>query len=246
MPAEVCGLCGGRGIILQGDVAIPCSCMRKNAISRVYNSSGLPQKLRECSLEKFSFKYYARDCLDMSRGVTYFELAKLAQQAARNFVTDFLQDPHAGGLMFTGQVGSGKTYLASSIANALLSKNQQVLFIVVPDLLDLIRATYDPDRNAWEYSEFELMESARQVPLLILDDLGANNYTEWSRNKIYSIINYRLNHRLPVIITTNITPENMEEYLGERTTSRLLEMCKLYRLQVDIDIRAVRRREMDM
>jgi len=88
-----------------------------------------------------------------------------------------------------------------------------------------------------------LMESARQTPLLILDDLGVNNYTEWSKNKIYSIVNYRLNHQLPVIVTTNITPEDLEEYLGERTTSRLLEMCKPYRLLVDMDIRTVRRRE---
>ncbi|MCL2766452.1 MAG: ATP-binding protein [Peptococcaceae bacterium] len=245
MASEVCDLCGDRGIILQGDLAVPCNCMQVKAAGRMNNRSGLPHKLQECSLEKFNFKYYARDCLDMSRGVTYFEIAKLAYQAAKNFVADFQNDPHVDGLMFTGYVGSGKTYLASSIANALLQKGEQVLFIVVPDLLDQIRATYDSERNSWDYSEFELMESARQVPLLILDDLGANNYTEWSRNKIYSIINYRLNHKLPVIVTTNITPENLKEYLGERTTSRLVEMCKPYRLLVDIDIRLIRRREKD-
>ncbi|MFA4886478.1 MAG: AAA family ATPase, partial [Desulfotomaculaceae bacterium] len=68
---------------------------------------------------------------------------------------------------------------------------------------------------------------------------------EWTRNKIYSIINYRLNHHLPVIVTTNIKLDDIKEYLGERTTSRLLEMCSPYRLMVDIDIRAVRRKEKD-
>ena len=242
METVVCSLCGDRGIILQGDVATPCSCGKKKAAGKAFNNSGMPQKLRECSLGKYDFRYYAKDCLDMERGVTYFELARLAHRAAGKFAADFLKNPHIDGLMFSGDVGSGKTYLASSIANALLAKGQRVLFIVVPDLLDQIRASYDPDRNSWEYSEFELMEGARQTPLLILDDLGANNYTEWSKNKIYSIINYRLNHQLPVIITTNITPEDLEAHLGERTTSRLLEMCKPYRLQVDIDIRAVRRR----
>lgn len=243
MSAEVCGLCGDRGIILQGEVAVPCSCLRKKAASRMFSNSGLPQKLRECTLEKFNYRYYARDCLDLNKGVTYFELARLAHHAAKSFVTGFRDDPHLDGLMFTGHVGSGKTFLASGVANALLQQGKQVLFMVVPDLLDQIRATYDSDRNSWDYTESDLMESARQVPLLILDDLGANNYTEWSRNKIYSIINYRLNHQLPVIITTNTTPEDLEEYLGERTTSRLLEMCKPYRLLVDIDIRAIRRRE---
>ena len=241
--AVVCSLCGDRGIILQGEVATPCSCMRQKAAGRAFAHSGMPQKLREASFNKFNFRYYARDCLDLVIGVTYYELAKLAYQAATKFTAEFLKDPHLDGLMLTGDVGSGKTYLASSIANVLLAKGQRVLFIVVPDLLDQIKATFDPDRNAWEYSEYELMEAARQIPLLILDDLGANNYTDWSRNRIYSIVNYRLNHQLPVIITTNITPEDLEAHLGERTTSRLLEMCKPYRLQVDIDIRAVRRRE---
>ncbi|MDD2443679.1 MAG: hypothetical protein PHS52_04170, partial [Desulfotomaculaceae bacterium] len=77
-------------------------------------------------------------------------------------------------------------------------------------------------------------------------DLGAHNYTEWTRNRIYSIINYRLNHRLPVIVTTNIVLEDLEEYLGERTTSRLLEMCRPYRLLVDLDIRVIRRKERDL
>ena len=242
--AVVCALCGDRGIILQGDVAVPCDCGRSKAAARVFGASGMPPKLRDCSLSKFNSRYYARDCLDLERGVTYFELAKLAHRAAVKFVADFLKNPHIDGLMLSGDVGAGKTYLASCIANALLDKGQRVLFIVVPDLLDQIRATFDSDKNAWEYTEFELMEAARQVPLLILDDLGANNYTEWSKNRIYSIINYRLNHQLPVIITTNITPEDLEAHLGERTTSRLLEMCKPYRLQVDMDIRAVRRREL--
>ena len=148
-------------------------------------------------------------------------------------------------MLFTGQVGSGKTYLACCIANALLKKGKGVLFAVVPDLLDEIRSTYDPGRSSGELTEFDHVERARQAPLLVLDDLGAHNYTDWTRNKIYSIINYRLNHRLPVVATTNISPENLEGYLGERTTSRLLEMCRPYRLLVDLDIRAVQRKEKD-
>ncbi|MCG9967250.1 ATP-binding protein [Pelotomaculum terephthalicicum JT] len=242
---KACDLCGDRGIILQGDVAVPCSCGRQKAIARLFRNSCLPQKLLNCSLANFNFKYYARDCVDESKGISYYELAQLAYQAAKKFIAKFLQEPRTDGLMFTGQVGSGKTFLACSIANALLKRGKTALFVVVPDLLDQIRSTYDIARNAGDYTEFDLVETARQVPLLILDDLGAHNYTEWSRNKIYSIINYRLNHCLPIIVTTNITPEDLEEYLGERTTSRLLEMCKPYRLLVDIDIRAVQRKERD-
>jgi DNA replication protein DnaC len=243
MSEKVCSLCGDRGIILQGEAAVPCSCVQKNALSQIAKNFSLPPKLRDCSLEGFNYKYYPKDCLDMERGVTYFELAKMARQAAEGFVNSFLKDPNTDGLMYTGQVGSGKTFLVSGIANALLKQGKPVLVVVVPDLLDQIRATYGASGDSWEYTEFELLDSARRVPLLVLDDLGINNYSEWSKNKIYSIINYRLNNRLPVIVTTNITPEDLEEYLGERTTSRLLEMCQPYRLQVDVDIRAKRRRE---
>jgi len=75
------------------------------------------------------------------------------------------------------------------------------------------------------------------VPLLILDDLGAHNYTDWTRNKLFSIINYRLNYMLPTIITTNINLEDLEHFLGERTTSRIIHMCHPYRLLVEVDIR---------
>ncbi|OPY58536.1 MAG: Primosomal protein DnaI [Pelotomaculum sp. PtaU1.Bin035] len=240
-----CNLCRDSGIILKGEVAVPCSCIRKKAVVKLLKDSRLPKKLLNCTLSGFDFKYYAKDCLDIEKGVSYYDLAKLAFQAAKNFISKFLQDSNTDGLMFAGQVGSGKTFLACSIANALLKKEKVVLFVVVPDLLDQIRSTYDTARNPGDYTEFDLVDAARQVPLLILDDLGAHNYTEWTRNKIYSIINYRLNHCLPIVVTTNITPEDLEEHLGERTTSRLLEMCKPYRLLVDMDIRAMQRKEKD-
>jgi len=223
--------------------AIPCRCMKEKAAAKLLKDSMLPVNLQKCTFENFKFKYYAKNCLDLINGISYYELAKHAYEAAQNFVKRFSVDPGTDGLLFTGQVGSGKTFLACCIANYILSKGTPVLFAVVPDLLDQIRSTYDTGRNTDDLTEFDLLDKARQVPLLILDDLGAHNYTEWTRNKIYSIINYRLNHRLPVIVTTNISPEDMEVYLGERTTSRLLEMCRPYRLLVDMDIRAIQRKE---
>lgn len=240
-----CELCRDSGIVLKGEVAMPCSCVKQKSLEKLFKDSRLPHRLLSYTLDHFSFKYYASDSYDPDREISYYELAKLAYQATKNFVENFLNNPNTDGLLFTGQVGSGKTFLACCIANWLLANGKLVLFVVVPELLDQIRSTYDTGRGPDDITESDLVDTAKQVPLLILDDLGAHNYTDWSRNKIYSIINYRLNHRLPVIVTTNIIPEELEKYLGERTTSRLLEMCKPFRLLVDIDIRAIQRKEKD-
>lgn len=240
-----CRFCGDRGFILKGEGAVSCKCVKEKAMAKLIKDSRMPLSFLKCNLDNFSFKYYAKNCIDLETGISYHDIARLAFQAAGGFISSFIKDPHTDGLLFTGQVGSGKTYLACCIANALLKKGKGVLFAVVPDLLDEIRSTYDPGRSSGEPTEFDLVDRARQAHLLVLDDLGAHNYTDWTRNKIYSIVNYRLNHRLPVVATTNISPENLEGYLGERTTSRLLEMCRPYRLLVDLDIRAVQRKEKD-
>jgi len=78
-----------------------------------------------------------------------------------------------------------------------------------------------------------------------VDDLGAHNYTDWAKNKLYTIINYRLNNRLPTLITSNLDLNDLEQYLGQRTTSRIIQMCKFYRLLVETDIRMLMRRERD-
>jgi len=97
-----------------------------------------------------------------------------------------------------------------------------------------LRASYSTKS---ETTEFDLLDIARTIPILIMDDLGAHNYTEWSRNRIYSILNYRMNEQLPTIITTNLDFDEIEQHLGERTCSRLLQMCRVFRLTAPQDIR---------
>lgn len=240
-----CKYCRGRGVIVKGEQAVVCRCAAQRAIERRFKDSCLPEGLRSCTFEKFSFRYYSRQAADPSRGLSYHETARLTFGAALRFVDDFPGKTGADGLLFTGPVGSGKTFLACCIANALLEKGFPVLFIVVPDLLDRLRSTYDANRAPGDPTEQEILDTARKVPLLILDDLGAHNYTDWVKNKLYSLLNYRLNHALPVIITTNINLEDLEEYLGERTTSRILQMCRPYRLLVDMDIRVLKRQGKD-
>ncbi len=188
------------------------------------------------TFNRFKLDFYSRTKIDPVKNTSFYDSALVTLRAAKEFTRRYMNNPHTDGLLLTGQVGSGKTFLACCIANALLAQGKILLFIAVPDLLDQIKATYDA-KNENSVTESELLDTAREVPLLILDDLGAHNYTNWTRNKIFSIINHRLNYLLPTLITTNINLEDLEQFLGDRTTSRIFQMCRPYRLLVDVDIR---------
>ncbi len=229
--SPACSLCGDRGIILNGDSAVPCMCMENKKIENSFKYARLSKELMQCRFEAFNLNYYLGDPADKENYVN----AQKALKAAQAFTTNVLDNPNEVGLLFTGPVGCGKTYLAASIANVLIEKHLKVLFLVVPDLLDELRASFN-NKNA-ELTEFDLLDLARTIPVLILDDLGAHNYTEWARNRLYSILNYRTNEQLPTIITTNLSFAEIEQHLGERTCSRLVQMCRLFRLSVDTDIR---------
>ncbi len=223
-----CPDCHDRGIIVNGDVATPCSCMQSKKLANQFRHARISRELMNSRFKNFRFDYYSPDMTDQ----TYHEGAVKALKAAKSFVDDCLHNPYGLGILYTGPVGSGKTYLAASIANELMEAQKKVLFLVVPDLLDELRATYKSDVN-----ELDLLDTARTIPILILDDLGAHNYTDWTRNRLYSIINYRLNEQLPTVITSNLSLDEMEDYIGLRTTSRIIQSSRIFRLTVAKDIR---------
>jgi len=130
----------------------------------------------------------------------------------------FAQKPHDW-LVFTGTYGCGKTHLAAAIANHRSAEGHPALFVVVPDLLDHLRATFNPQSTVTFYQQFV---EVRRAPLLVLDDLGTESATPWAREKLYQIFDYRYNARLPTVITT-ATP--IEE-LDPRLATRMLDVSR--------------------
>ncbi|MEI7769600.1 MAG: ATP-binding protein [Chloroflexales bacterium] len=124
-----------------------------------------------------------------------------------------------GWLVLSGNFGCGKTHLAAAIANDVLKMNYEVLFTVVPDLLDHLRSTFGPTS---EVAYDERFEQIRNAKLLILDDLGTENATPWAREKLYQIINHRYNYALPTVITTNRKPEDIDPRIRSRMEDVIL------------------------
>jgi len=127
---------------------------------------------------------------------------------------DFAQSPD-GWLVLMGVTGCGKTHLAAAIANYRLQAGKPALFLVVPEFLDHLRSAFSPESRV---SYDQLFESAKNAPLLILDDFGEQSATPWAQEKLYQVINYRYNARLPTVITTSCSLDEMESRISSRLT----------------------------
>ena len=139
--------------------------------------------------------------------------------AAYRLAFDFAKNPE-GWLVFMGETGCGKTHLASAIVNYRYEMGKPALFVVVPDFLDHLRSAFNPESKI---SYDQLFESVKTAPLLVLDDFGEQTTNPWVKEKLYQLINYRYNSRLPTVITTRLTLDEIKEEIDSSISSRLID-----------------------
>lgn len=184
--------------------AVPCVCRAGEIASRrqaeIVRSSNLNQ------LGHMTFDSFLPDGAGLPEDMR--QNLRRAFQKAR----DFASHPE-GWLLLTGAYGSGKTHLAAAIAHDVMSRGEPVLFVVVPDLLDHLRATFGPSS---ETSFDDRFEAVRQSPLLILDDFGSQSATPWAKEKLFQILNFRYVAHLPTVLTTNLRLNEIEPRLRSR------------------------------
>lgn len=184
--------------------AVPCTCraaeLEAAKHDRLIRMSQLGA-LKECTFDAF---------LPEGHGLTPAKQRNL--KMAYEMALSYAMEPE-GWLLLKGGYGCGKTHLAAAIANHQLAMGHPVLFVNTPDLLDHLRAAYNPNAPT---SYDDRFEQVRNAPLLILDDLGTQSNTAWAQEKLYQIFNYRYNARLPTVITTNVELESVEIRIRSR------------------------------
>lgn len=154
---------------------------------------------------------------------------KEAYDAARKFAAS----PH-GWLVLVGSSGSGKTHLAAAVASERLSCGEPVLFITAAEMLDHLRTSFNPE-SPLPYDRF--FEQIKNTPLLILDDLAARAATPWAQEKLDQLLNYRYQHELPTVITTETDLADMDERWRSRLgDTRLAQIFPLGDEVSDLDM----------
>jgi DNA replication protein DnaC len=229
---DTCPICKGAGFLrIDAPITdpnfgrlVPCECRLREQEDRRHE-----ELLRISNLAAFEDKSFDNFDPGINRDVAN----------ALHIALDYAADPYRYGkpwLFFMGRVGTGKTHLAASIANHYIKhQGGRTLFTVVPDLLDHLRATFNPtNTNGITYDQ--RFQDVRDVPLLILDDLGTENATPWAKEKLFQVFNHRYNERLATVVTTN---QDFAQ-IDERIVSRLLDhgLCQ----DVVIDAADYRRR----
>jgi DNA replication protein DnaC len=204
--------CDGSGLVLgeTGD-ARPCRC-RAERIAR-NRTRGLhdtiPERFRDVAFDRAP--------------VTSMDPQTV--RYVRRFCDRIDANLDAGkGFLFFGDRGTGKTSLAMLVAQHALKARRTVAIYTAPWLLSQIRSTYE---QSAEHTYLGLMERLAAVDLLQLDDMAVASQTEWTLEQLYTIVNRRYEDRRSIVLTADVeSPEKLGEHVGQRTASRLFEMCE--------------------
>lgn len=205
------GKCDGSGWILgDDDLAYECECLapRLTRARSAGVNSVIPPRYRGVSFDRPPIT----------------EIDSVVVNAVRDWVENIDGNLERGrGIWLMGDTGTGKTSLAMLVSKEALKRDRTVAIYSLPKLFARIRATSDAGPEAASYTDF--FESLCAVDLLHLEDLGTEKRTEWVLEQLYALINERYEREKSIMVTTNFDQGELEEQLGDRILSRLVEIC---------------------
>ncbi len=169
----------------------------------------IPKEIKEASMKKID--------------ITNPDRAEIITWLA-HFIEQYQPNKEIKGLYLNGNFGSGKTYLISAALNELAKKDHQIAIIYYPEFLRSLKESFgDPET----YNE--KFKRIKKVELLLIDDIGAETMTEWSRDEVLgTILQYRMQEKLTTFFTSNLTIKDLEEHFSIST--RGIEKVKAKRI----------------
>ena len=198
----------------------------KNIINKIYKKNYVEGKFQEQNFENFN--------INLNN--------EMAVKVAKDYTDKIIEKMQNEGLIITGESGTGKTHLTASIANKLIENDKIVLMGRLTMLLDMIKETFRDNTR----SENELIELYSNVDMIIIDDLGTEKISQWSLEKLYTIIQNRNENRLPIIITTRFDKNGLIERFSQSQDEKLLDaiISKLYQMCYGITLKKVKEKEL--
>lgn len=198
-----------------------CKCFRKILTGIAAEDLNSRSPLRLSSFESFRTDAYS-DEIDKDFGVSKREIMKQNYNDCVKFAEEF--NGRGYGMFMMGGTGLGKTHLSLAIANTLIKSGFSVIYGSTPELL---RKLQKEQFSRGEKSD-DTMMLLTDCDLLILDDLGAENSSEYTASLLYEIINARQSRSLPMIVNTNLDENGLKQRYQDRLWSRLFSMKVLF------------------
>ena len=207
-PQFACAVCGDTGY----DGSRVCECVRRKHNAYLYNKSGLGKVLAGQSFDSFELGYYSMAASRAVNGVTEREnmqsIVACCKRAARQI------GPRCVNLLLMGGTGLGKTHLSSAIAKEVINAGYAVIY----DSAQNVFGEYEDNHFGRAKTDVKRFENA---DLLIIDDLGAEFVSSFSVAAFYNLLNVRTLNGRSTIVSTNLSPKELNRNYQERITSRL-------------------------
>jgi len=181
---------------------------KRARIERLFANSGLGPRFGRCTFDNWEKRSGTEE----------------AYTVAAEYAQNIISNVRSGrGFLIFGDTGNGKSHLSAAVVNAALKKGLTAVFERVPKLLTRIKATY----SGGDITEQLILKTLTEADLIVLDDAGAEKWTEWTEPTLYTIIDERYSWEKAIIVTTNSDLEGLEKKIGFRAMDRLLEMCEI-------------------
>lgn len=221
-----CNKCMDTGYILNKK----CSCFFKNLSLLYLNDSDLKKVLKNNNFENFDFSYYSNNKIK-NNSLTPEENIKNIYRNILNYIKNF--NSINTNLLFTGECGSGKTFLSHCISKELLNKGYLVIYKTAEDLFNDLTTYYSFKNSENKINDSILM----QCDLLIIDDLGTESKNNFYCSHFFNFLNKKILLNKKMLISTNFTLKDIQENYSDRISSRIFGNFTIFSFFVDQDIR---------